>query len=1264
MQTAPPTQRRRTFSRANGADGTTVPHLVAAEERHRKNLQQIQQLKQALCSTVSGAGAPNMSAPSSRGWSSPSSTFSVPAPSGPSWMASSFESPNGVVASPLRTTGGTTPEPHRPMWTSASAAALRESQQEVEHLVRERNKLQRQCLEWASLVSAAPHRALPSAGTDAPLAFHSVLETGAWSPVHEAALAVVKQVARFYPSAVHEVESKSDVVTEDASAPPCARSSALFAAHEGELSALRLHNNSSPPPTAEELADALHRVAKFLPRLASMTSAREPVAALGPDLLHHIRALEEEKQSDCLAVLSIVDHLTEVATRLQQEAVEKDEALRVMQETVGGLMEEKSQWAWRARASEEALAERYEQHSQREKAWERELAELLQSKQNAEAASAAPMELPTPTTVHLAEDTRAASAKEAGDGHIAHLQQVLDTKEIVLSTLQEEHRALQVMHAELQTQSQKAETAHHNRIAALESQLSQLEAELQTQLGIIKSTRRKAEDVPQAHPAETAALAEYPRAILAGKEAALPSLQEAKEGVEVEVVEHTADVAQIHAELETASDKLAAAQSTSDRVGSFLLVCDGVSGSNSPVAVSTGPLRLTGLREDVAEGNGAGANVPLQMDELSTPRRRERAGSDDVEEAADSPTKHMDVRKLQQSLKRMSRENTALKRKLEHRGVALAEMEGELEAAQRLVAQRDAQVQGLTAELEKARVTTAWAPAGAKVADEDDTGEETDAETPLQLLDFSELERYEDEGTLYPDPVDLSEWLLGSTEGSSVRFSTYVQHHLSENEQLRITAVGPLYHIGFTLLQMEGLVRQETGPFCLPMAWCRFLLQLQQVLDTQLQASVLSPADSAKCFYALASSAGLFGSRANPPPDPLTAYSLIIAALCVCLRSSAASSSINSSSKWHCCQAILRHVSHYGVGKAMSQMGRNITDADSQVPDDLFAALCAEFPPATALPEEDAGDESRAASGGTASVAPLCSVRLAALLSSDFLSDCLPISTFALYVAALSDIVNVKVAPDEHLLAANLPTETTQFFEVARPRLSSTQEHDVTPLLLYAARHEYLLFGWAQEMDDAVAEAEGSAPSGDCHSADTAFLTLSSLGVSSTWPASTSVPKAPPCSATVSASAPSPTEVESITQLLIFLCTGVLPALVLAAYHCPSLERESHVINALFRTRRLLMAKRTALLAKNPTEASATSEVMPGASLLLPEAPLRNLVNAALAPIKHTAPFPERAVQVPVADYERLHHELLSLYETNETYHGYIRELLSAVETA
>ncbi|KAG5497528.1 hypothetical protein JKF63_03792 [Porcisia hertigi] len=1268
MQVTSSTQQRRTFSRANGVDGTAVPRLVAAEERHRKNLQHIQYLKETLCSTVSGCATPLMSTTSSQRSSLPTNTLPVPSPSCFSCVAPSLNIPHSLGASPLQTNRATIPVPHRSICTSASSAALLESQEEVERLVRERNKLQRQCVEWASIFSEASCRPVESTGKGATLDSHSVLESGAWSSVHEAALAVAKQVTRYYPSLVRDSRIKLDSAAREVSVSQRASFKASTAFPDDELGAPHMESNSSPQLTTEELADTLYRLAEFLPLLASVSGASELAAASGLGLLQHIHILEEEKKNDCLAVLSITDHLTEVAAHLQREAAEKGEALRAMQETVDALMTEKSQWARRAQMSEEALAERYEHYKQQERVWEKEMMGLLEWKQKVETASVTPMAPPASIAEALWEGSGGASATatEVEQGQATQLLQELAAKETTLATLQEEHSSLQAAYAELQIHSRQAEAADHRRIAELESQLCPLEVELQTQARIIESTLHKVEDLSLAHRADMDTLVESHNAILAGKEAAYFKLEEAKARVEVELKERAAYAAQVGAELETAVGTLAATRSASDRPGSFSLVREGVSVENSPRVDSASPPRLNRLRESGGdEGDCNRHKAGFQVDEDGTPGKTERATDNDDEGVAESPMNPVDLRRLQQSLKRMSRERAALQRRLEHRGVALAEMESKLKSARRLVAQRDAQVQVLTTELETAKSASKLSSVEGRAVDENDAGgEEADAEPLLPLVDFSEIERCQGEGTLYPDPVDLSEWLLGHTEGSSMRFSTYAQRYLSESEQVRISLVGPLYHIGFTLLKMEGFVRQKDALYCFPRVWRRFFFQLQHVLEARLRGTVLSPEDSAKCFYALASSAGLFGDRSNPDRDPLTGYALIIAALSVCLQSTVTSTSTDDLWGWHCCQRILRHVSHYEDCDASRQVEGGIEVADSQALKDLFLALCAERPTEVSLPEENAAVEGTAASNGTASVPPSSSIRLTALFASDLLSDRLPIFHFALWAASLSNVLGNKVLPHEDRLVTGSVTESTRHSAVPRPCLALLQKHDVASLMLYVARHEYLLFGWAQEMMRAAAKADDSGPSVNGQGVSAASLSLASLGLSATWPARASAHHAPSCSASLFVSAPSPTEVESITQLLVFLSAKVLPALMLVSHCCPSLERQMRLINAFFRTHRLLTEKRAELLPTNLREVSVASESMQSVSLLLTEAQLRDLVNAAVYPTKDTTFSPERAVQVPVAEYGRLHHELLSLYKTNDTYHRYIEELLEAAEKA
>ncbi|KAK7195139.1 hypothetical protein NESM_000437800 [Novymonas esmeraldas] len=1228
--TAQPLGQRRTFSRMNGADGSTVPRLVAAEERHRKNLQQIHLLKQALCSTVGGGTAvPAMTAATARGESLPSSIPVATSQPAPSWMACSREGSNGGVTSPLQMSSSATASlSHRPLWRSAPVSALQESQLEVENLVRERNKLQRQCVEMASLLGDTPHSLAAGAGPGAALA---AAAGTVWSPVHEAALAVVQQAAHCYPDAIAEKPFDATATSkgEDLCDSQRAFSSAPPALHKEQVDAVSFHRSRCPPSTAEELVDALGRLAEFLPRLASATTAGGLVAASGSDLLCHAHILEEEKQSDCLAVLSITDHLTQAATQLQREAAEKDEALRVMQGTVENLMEEKAQWARRARASEEALAERYEQYRQHEKAWAEEVSGLLlQSKQSAENA--------------LAANTTASA-----ETHIVALEEELEATGSALAALQAEHDALRATHAELQAGSRQSDAAQRKRIAELEGQLHPLEAELQSQSTIIESTLRKVEELSQAHRAQTAALAESHSASLAEKATTVLCLEESKARLEVELEESTAGAARMGV-------KLAAAVRFAERTALPSLLHECVSADTPPrAAESASALQLGGPVEvgTSACDDGEDVNASLQLE--STPGWREGDEDDGTEDVSVSSTAAVDVRRMQQSMKRMSRERAALKRKLDLRVGALADTESKLEAAQRLVAQRDVEVQALTAELQAAAAAVKLAPEVAMASGHDaEAGAPTrEEEAVFDWIDFAELERHGSEGSLYPAPVNLADWLLQRTDEATLRFSAYARLHLSHDQRLRLAAVGPLYHIGFSLLEMEGLVPQGADPADLPAVWRRFLIQLQRLLDAQLRGTALSPADSAKCFYRLACRAGCFGDCANASRDPTTAYSVVIAALCVCLREEPSATSsggelvhpaAEKGGKWRCCQALLRHVcSVEGSEAAARGAEAGAAGADGATPHHLFAALCS----ATSSVASASGD---VGSGGemTLQTAPC----LATLFASDLLSDRLPLSHVALCGVVLSAAAERgSTGDDERSLPAGMPAEA------ARLALESRQ-WDLATLLLYLARHEYLLFGVAEQAGAAVSESEGVCETGVVHDANAAPLTLEALGISEVW--------SEPAAVAATRRSPRTTPADTVTRLLAFLCSDLLPAITVAVQRCPHLDREVHLLDSFFHTRQRLLEKRVALLTGGSMEA-ATEATAPASSLLtMPEVELRDLVAAALAPAARAVPPTPGVVRVPAAEYERLHRELLSLYETNDAYHRHIQELLGAVEAA
>lgn len=1295
MDTAQATRsHHRTFARTNGLGGFAVPRLVAAEERHRKNLEHIRQLKVALCSTVSSAAPHQPPTPALPADSLPSSSSaSLPSPALPAWGEPRDHS-TGIVASPTtsavpqngvqrqhaqqqqqRQEAAPLPPP-AVRETLVSAAVLRSSQQEVEQLVREKHELQRQCIELASLLANGSHGdAASGLVAAAPATAH---ETSNWIAVRDAAVAVVEQVSRCYPSVVQNwvpAKPANDAAQRERTAESSrdsATSSLAVSARDPHTSAWcegsRLVDVEDV--TADELAGVLQRLAEFLPQLASMTTVSELVAQAGPDVLDHIRVLEEEKRSDCLAVLSITDHLTKVSAQLRREAAEKDLALQTMQRAVEELMEEKQEWSRRARASEAALAERYAQYRQREKAWESEMAELQQSRGTAAVAVTAAtaqvlrpaVEKAVPNEEDAAEAARMSEEEEERKGQLARLQEELDQKDAALGSLREEHAALQSTHAALQASSQERATAQQERIAVLERQLSPLEAELKTQAGIIQATLQKVDELTTAHRAEVATLHEVHRVALQEKEAAVEELRAAKQHAEAELADAVATVAQRTTELETvtaARDAARVALEERDKIS--------VADSSAVAVGASTPLRLPHLAPDSA---GVDRNRDTFADDGEAGASPSQADEEGNEESTDFMSRCTNVRKLQQSLKRMSRERAALKRKLEHRGAALTTMEAELEEAQRLVAQQEARIQVLQAEMGRAGVS---AVLGSGVVSE---SAQTVSVLPINWITFCELELHEEVDTLYPAPVDLSGWLQDGK--APVRFADYVVQHLDHHDQLLIDAVGPLYHVGFHLLKAEGLLGD--GSYY-PMVWRRFFVQLQQVLDAQRDSPSVSPADSALCFYTLASAAGLF-TGPKSANDLLAAYTLVVASLCVCLHprdaettacdvtpgfnveeeqkahpSVAADTSRQSevggcAAKWRCCQAILRHVCGQGDGEDEATRQRHPLVA---VGDDAPFALL------TRLAQQDcaAASCSFAAANGCDSCAPPREARhdtqsdeaaapstcsLASLLSSGLLCEAQPLSCFSLRMMALQQAVEKRREISDGAQGAGSATERGLFAPT-----TASRQHKLVTLLLYLSRHEYLLSGW-QSRKAALAVKEG-AKKMDTSASFLPLPSFAALGVDRHI-----------TSSRAKDDTRAQSEVEDVVEALLFLDTCLLPAATLSICLCRSLEHEPQLLAACFETRRALVEKHRELLSHGAFQSLVSpAELCPGVPLLL-EAQLREHIQQVLAQAKPTPPLSSRVVQVPAAEYERLHCELLSLYQTNEKYDAYIQELLGAAE--
>ncbi|KPI90309.1 hypothetical protein ABL78_0536 [Leptomonas seymouri] len=1270
MDAAQTTHPHRTFARANGLGGAAIPHLVAAEERHRKNLQHIQQLKVALCSTVSSAAPRQPTTPTSCGESLPcSSSPSQPSRARPAWGVP-LDHSTGIAAFP---TTSAMPARSASKEIPISAAVLQSSQQEVEQLIREKHQLQRQCIELTNLLANTPPGNMSSALTvTTPAAAH---DPPAWSPVHDAALAVVEQVARCYPSVVQDwaiSKSTNDAVRasrKSSNGPHDCGTSSPTASPRSPRTNARYESSmfaDTASITADGLVDSLHRLAAFLPQLASIAAVSELIADAGPDMLDNIHILEEEKRNDCLAVLSITDHLTKVSAQMRHEAAKKDAALAAMQQTIEELMEEKQDWSRRARASEAALAERYAQYRQHEKAWEMEVAELLQSRNAVASAAAAPAVEASPVVAAevepKVEDTtaaeRAAAEARKWRNQLACLQEELDAKSAALERIQQERDDLQSAHATLQASSQETAAAHQARIATLERQLQPLESELQTQAETIRAALQMVDELRAAHRTEVAALNKSHTAIIHEKETALGKLEAARTRIQTELTDVTALMEQRTAELQAVTAARDAAQAAlAERDQASVADCSSVM-----VAVST-PLRLP--PPDVSGGKAGGSQDGTGPDE-ETVDSPSKSGEGDNDDSTDFVSRCTNVRKLQQSLKRMSRERNALVRKLEHRGTALVEMETELEAAQRLVAQYEAHIQVLRADVERADASAA--------RDNTVTPKATNAAvgiTPINWIAFSEVEQHEEvEGTLYPTPVDLMGWLLEHRE--PLRFEDYVARHLSQRDQFLIGAVGPLYHVGFSLLKAKGLLGHK---FYFPVVWRRFLLQLQQTLDVQLEGLPLSPADSARRFYQLASTAGLFKGQKSAP-DPLKAYTLILAALCVCLRpregDEAAATAPGApatkaqqaegllashtektsercfyTAKWRCCQAILRHVCDQGDGEdEKSRQLHFVATEGAATPFALFMKLALQDAAAVLSSTGDSDmsvlqREMHRDSRSDEAMAP-SAYNLASLLSHGLLSDVLPLSRFSLLASVLQQAVRPKADVGEGRYSVSLASEhRLSSLTTVAPRLTQSQHLAFVSLLLYIARYEYLLCGWHSVMT-APTRAEGTVPP---------LPSLEALGVRSEVSFSDA-----------KGALYARTGAEDTVEALVALDAGLLPAITMCICTCRPIEHEPWLLTSYFETRRALVDLHQVALSSDGSKlAPSSTELCPGVPLLT-DTQLRDCIQQVLLPLKQAPPVSNRVVQVPTAEYERLHRELLSLYQTNEANDAYIQELLGAVE--
>lgn len=1136
--------------------------LAVAQQQHRDALQHIQALKNALRSTVS---ATHSSPPQQAQWQSVAFPPSRPPSAWPdlhgSGVGPATSFPSGGVA--------VTPAP-------TSTTALMESQREVEQLVAEKHRLQRQCVELASWLGSAA-----CGGRVDSCTLHS--EEAAHSPswcVKEAAVAVVKQVALCYPDVLQGLFRDGDVGsgTRTGGSPNSSLAEGVFptdhhaegpmtmgASHEtpGDDLAAAISSNSDP----EEVSEALQRLADLLPQIASTARVSELLAEAGPDMLDHIHALEEEKQTDYLSVLSITDNLVKVNRDLKMQASEKEETITQLRRIADVLMDEKAGLIAQLHSVEAAQTQLYQKCMENQRRLEEEVSALHQEKE----------ELNQQKVV-------AGNDEEA----LGELQAAICAREAETADVQQELQKLNLSYEALRASSISAEEAYQKQIQSLEDCVATMKAEALEQTSTVESTRKKIDALSEQHGEAVSALKQEHQEALEVME------KELRERERVSEEQYTSTLKALATQSEEfqkekenwASEREAMVeelQATKVQLTAQVADLRESNGRTSPVQQQLQPSHADPAEQ--AENSGQqGATLPppsplsgegkghLENDgEENEGEETGEVDSADVSGDIMAPTDTTDTKRMQQSLKRLGRERTALVRKLERRGTAVADLEMEVRETRQRVEELTAQNAVLLTEIERlGSGTQQQAPAHPESPLPSASPEKPSTLATIQFIDFAQLEASSEMET-YPAPIDFSEWLHDSS--CTVRFSEYTKLHLSASEQDRLAVAGPLYHIGSSMLIDQALFRNDES---LPLLWKRFFIQIQKVLESRVAGTRLSVADSARCFYSLVNRAGL-STDALPPSDS-TRSAVVVASLAVCLGAGEVEHhSIEENPAWvpatwsNCC-AILQHVC--------------ATDA--------VAGTEEAAPPASLSPRELLMDlcDSRGADGGRLALAPL--------LCSGLLCQSPYTSQYTL----------------NRWYAETAAIEESSSAAIADPLMPKTSLSILAPLLLCIARYEYLLYGSDDSSVPLSLEAVGIRSEADVENGDVADQNL---------------------------------------QVLLLLETVLLPAVALTQRVCPIVG--TTLCSAYWAARHRYVAHwNTAEVGRKAS--SMGPDVASLATELVPRYFFSRGSNT-----KSMESVPPASIQWPAADYEKLHLELLSLYETNDTYFNYIQQLLSGVES-
>lgn len=816
------TATHRVFPREYAQAGLSA--TAVAEQRREVTLRRISDLKSSLATIVSSSS------------SSPSSTYAPPSRDRyysiePRRTVASRESPE--VVRPTATSpqlqpaalsvlryGGPTPQ-----------GFLLGAQRQVERLTQENHDLVQRCLEWE-------RRLLEGGG-------------GGREQVHAVAVGLEDSGAVTSPKELPFFARDGRVASTGAAVEEAADRSPGSAAASGELPDAiygLLHRLSvcypelfdgltptngatagdSPSdhhdagPAVAQLSEhgvceALWRLENVVPGLVSSSRLGDLFTDTGAELLDRINTLEDEKQTDYFRVLDITGKLVTANADLTARQAGR-------QEEIAALRAE--------------LAEGRRQRGQ--------LVDQLAAERVARVTAAEDLS-------HAAD-----AADEAQRTAVAAAVAALEERLLLLAA---EHAAeTALLRRQLVTKAARAEAALAARDAEHAGQLRRLEAQL---------ADKKAEIDDQAR-AIAAAMASV-EALAAERDTAAAAQTEAKDAL----------IRELQKQRAATSDEAAAAQ---DALGNAMEQIETLKAqlrerSAPPVAAVVTDdsdqlreqvRRLTEDRDALATRLTETSALTGGPDEEEEGEEPGSGGTDSSMNDPSSPVSPAELRKVKQSLRRVTHERTGLRRKLDRSGAALSEAEGRLAAS-------DVRVRELEAQMAAGQMAADREQRQHLEQREQHSAPKTTPEATLELLDFFALDGGAPAAAAalaYPEPLAAlsAPWLTSLAAGSlEDRIAA-----MDEDGRLEVQAGGRLYHVTMAAAEHAGLLSTERHGN--HQAWGRLALQVQHAVEGR-ESAVFSGAYAAECarlYYGMLCASGLLGASS----DAALAWALVVAGLC------------------------------------------------------------------------------------------------------------------------------------------------------------------------------------------------------------------------------------------------------------------------------------------------------------------------------------------------------------------------------------------------